>query len=253
MHKEELISGFILAVVLGILLAYSPDSLSGGIVIIMAIIVAISFFFGIVKMMRYNYAFIIAMKSIDRIKNTNSDDVWLSIEQQEDFFWNNELDKKFKEYRVKVSKLRDSKYEIVPDIDTVVDEDYIYIKTWKNVITNVPNMLTGLGILGTFLGLLLGITGINLTSQEVIITSIGTLLNGIRLAFYTSISGVIVSMLFNIIYSYFWNVTMRNMEAFYEKYHRYIIPSQEEILKNNKENFYREVRERLEKIENKIQ
>ena len=58
---------------------------------------------------------------------------------------------------------------------------------------------------------------------------------------------------FNIIYSYFWNVTMRNMEAFYEKYHRYIIPSQEEILKNNKENFYREVRERLEKIENKIQ
>ena len=38
------------------------------------------------------------------------------------------------------------------------------MKTWQRVTSQIPNMLTALGILGTFIGLISGISGIRFSS-----------------------------------------------------------------------------------------
>ena len=61
--------------------------------------------------------------------------------------------------------------------------------------------------------------------------SIENLLRGISTAFYTSIAGVILSILFNIAYRLIWNIMLREYEAFTEKFHIYIQPSADEQIR----------------------
>ncbi|RME57834.1 hypothetical protein D6779_07825 [Candidatus Parcubacteria bacterium] len=64
---------------------------------------------------------------------------------------------------------------------------------------SMPNFLTGLGILGTFMGLAAGIylAGINLSSPDQANQALKNLLQGASLAFITSIVGLFLSMVFS--------------------------------------------------------
>lgn len=73
-----------------------------------------------------------------------------------------------------------------------------------NYYRSVPNLLTGLGILGTFLGLASGVnaasSGLSSSTPQEITTSLHQLLQGSSLAFFTSIVGIslsIISVLIN--------------------------------------------------------
>jgi ABC-type transporter Mla subunit MlaD len=61
-----------------------------------------------------------------------------------------------------------------------------------------PNILVGLGILGTFVGLVYGISSFDLKDSTTIKESINFLLSGMGTAFYTSILGMFTSISFNI-------------------------------------------------------
>ena len=61
----------------------------------------------------------------------------------------------------------------------------------------VPGILTALGILGTFLGLLIGLSELNTTSNDNLTASVGTVINGMTLAFWTSIFGILSSLIWN--------------------------------------------------------
>ena len=65
---------------------------------------------------------------------------------------------------------------------------------------SVPNLLTGIGILGTFLGLAAGVgsasSGMSSGNPDQIIRSLRDLLGGASLAFWTSIAGVSLSVAF---------------------------------------------------------
>ena len=63
--------------------------------------------------------------------------------------------------------------------------------------------LVGLGLLGTFLGLTLGISGFDSTSAQNIQNSIQTLLGGMGTAFSTSLFGMSLSMIYSF-YDKFW-------------------------------------------------
>ncbi len=62
----------------------------------------------------------------------------------------------------------------------------------------IPSLLTSLGILGTFLGLMEGLTSVDFSNAEGTLTSIPTLLGGMRFAFATSVAGITCSLLFNV-------------------------------------------------------
>lgn len=63
----------------------------------------------------------------------------------------------------------------------------------------IPGLLTSLGILGTFMGMMEGLGGLDFTNADKIIEGIPTLLTGMQFAFGTSVAGVSCSISFNII------------------------------------------------------
>ena len=75
-------------------------------------------------------------------------------------------------------------------------EQYLNLRFWNSV----PALLVGLGILGTFVGLVLGLqsfSDINFEHTDKIQQAIKKLLSGMSIAFVTSVSGMLASLLFN--------------------------------------------------------
>ena len=75
-------------------------------------------------------------------------------------------------------------------------EQHLNLRYWNSV----PALLVGLGILGTFVGLVWGLTpfaGIDFTQTEDIRNAILALLSGVSTAFITSVWGMFTSLLFN--------------------------------------------------------
>lgn len=80
------------------------------------------------------------------------------------------------------------------------DESVVHIPGNGSFAGLVPGLLTSLGILGTFIGLMRGLTGIDFTNAERLIAAIPSLLQGMSYAFLTSIAGISCSLVFNMIY-----------------------------------------------------
>ncbi len=63
----------------------------------------------------------------------------------------------------------------------------------RRIIESFPNFVSTLGVIGTFLGITIGLAGFN-TSPDKIDASIATLLGGLKTAFLTSLAGMFGSM-----------------------------------------------------------
>lgn len=84
-------------------------------------------------------------------------------------------------------------------------EDYINDDTVTHSHGNatlaelIPNLLTSLGILGTFIGLSRGLSSLNFSDASELIEGIPNLLSGMRFAFGTSVAGISCSLAFNML------------------------------------------------------
>jgi len=84
-------------------------------------------------------------------------------------------------------------------------EDYINDDTVTHSHGNatlaelIPNLLTSLGILGTFMGLSRGLSGLYFSDAAQLISGIPNLLSGMRFAFGTSVAGISCSLVFNML------------------------------------------------------
>lgn len=86
------------------------------------------------------------------------------------------------------------------DADEVFTEDCLAPGLSSNrVFQALPGILTGLGVLGTFVGLQLGIAGLDLHDLKKLETSIVPLIQGCAVAFSTSVWGVAASLLFSLL------------------------------------------------------
>lgn len=63
----------------------------------------------------------------------------------------------------------------------------------------IPNLLTSLGILGTFMGLSRGLSSLNFADSTQLVQGIPDLLSGMRFAFGTSVAGISCSLVFNML------------------------------------------------------
>ena len=82
-------------------------------------------------------------------------------------------------------------------------EDYINTRTVTKIPGNaslselIPSLLTSLGILGTFIGLTRGLTGLDMTDANTLMNGIPVLLDGMKAAFVTSLAGISCSLIFS--------------------------------------------------------
>lgn len=252
MRKEGIVGGIIFLVAIVLLLRFSPDDLSLFMVGIMCVLIVIGYFLGFVKIMNFSKGFVNARDRIERSQEVQTDSPLLVILENERLFYNDILDREFLSYRRKAAKLLEDSNTIVEPIEEVLDEDFIALHTWNSLLVQIPGTLTGLGILGTFLGLVIGMDGIGFSSVTSAMSSISVMIGGIQIAFYTSIGGVVLSILFNLIYNTIWDMMMQERGLFFKEFHQYIIPKTDEQIRINEQSHQHMLLEKLEKIEEKM-
>lgn len=110
------------------------------------------------------------------------------------------------------------------DIEDYINRDLIDDIAKKNLINLVPGAMTGMGILGTFIGLSFGLQNFNTGTSEEIAASIAPLMDGIKVAFHTSIYGMVFSLFFNLIYKARFEGVYNAVDDFIDAYHKYVSP-----------------------------
>jgi myosin heavy subunit len=83
----------------------------------------------------------------------------------------------------------------------------LVVNTNMHAIMSAPSILSGLGVLGTFVGLAVAVTNFDSSNAEMISTSIKNLLSGMGTAFYTSLLGMSLS----IVYIFFQKATFNQL------------------------------------------
>lgn len=216
-------------------------------IIAMEALVALGALFGILPVMQYARGLRTGQTGIDRAMENRTGSAWTMLEAEEDFFRQNTLDSIFHEYQLKLRSQRESG-QVLSDIDEYVNDDVLALHSWQSIVMQIPGTLTGLGILGTFVGLILGIRGIGFSTVNAALASVQTLLGGIQVAFYTSICGVILSLLFNLVYRMAWNVMVRELGVFSEAFHKNVVPPVEDQARYRESRSLRQITELLERL-----
>ena len=80
----------------------------------------------------------------------------------------------------------------------------------------IPSLLTSLGILGTFIGMVRGLGGLDFSDSEAIMEGIPVLLSGMQFAFGTSVAGVSCSIVFNMFNRILQGSSYRAIDDFVE-------------------------------------
>ena len=129
------------------------------------------------------------------------------------------LDRKYQEYLAYLRKA-DSPCDIGDYIGEYEINNYIH----RRLIEMVPDILTSLGILGTFLGLVWGLRGFDPVSYEAMTSSVSSLINGIKVAFVTSIYGLTLSMAFSYWQKGLFSRLAESLDNFLDKYYLCAVP-----------------------------
>lgn len=247
MRKKVILIATILVLACGLLIGTAPDTLSMIFIFFMTALIGAGFIMGLLPIMTFENAFKVARDNIEQALDVQSTTSWLVVQRMDPFFRCRPLDKLFVDYKNKVIA-QEKKGEIVCDIEDVISVDAISLRTWQGLLAQIPGTLTGLGLLGTFVGLIIGISSIGLSSVEAALESVETLLGGIQLAFYSSIAGVILSIIFNISNRIVWNIMLREYGLFIEDFHKQVIPSIEDQKMYKQERDMKLILERLDRI-----
>lgn len=239
MKKITLVVGFFFVIICGLMLVFAPDNLSRIFVIAQSVLMILGYAFGIFRVSRYSYAFKTGRAVIHKTKQEiQTNDLWIPLSRNESVFFIDELDKDFDVYKKLVADRKKNPYGVLPDIEDTYNEDTISLKIWRGAVNQVPETLTGIGILGTFIGLIIGVGSIGFSSVTAAITSLQTMINGIEIAFYTSIVGIILSICFNLTYKFYWNILLRDLGLFIDDFHKNVIPSEETQMKELQVKYY---------------
>lgn len=85
----------------------------------------------------------------------------------------------------------------------------LFINQWKTFTNSTPGLLTSIGILGTFVGVVIGLLEFNPSDID---ASIELLLNGLKTAFITSLAGMAAAIIYRILGSIISPLHIRRQE-----------------------------------------
>lgn len=111
------------------------------------------------------------------------------------------LSKSWKEYSSTFLKTSDNKYYQITDAEDLFNENSLIKEKMNMKILNyIPQLFVGLGIFGTFLGLSLGLSQINLKDTGDL-GQINNLIEGVQTSFYTSLYGMFFSISITLLFN----------------------------------------------------
>ncbi|MBP3274760.1 MAG: MotA/TolQ/ExbB proton channel family protein [Butyrivibrio sp.] len=152
------------------------------------------------------------------------------INNKDDIFEDKRLLRHFKDYKLELSRISGSSdvyYKC--DIEDFIGYDLIDSVIHRERLSQVPGVMTGLGILGTFVGLSLGLQSFNTGTTAEITGSIEPLMNGIKVAFHTSIYGMVFSLIFNYVYKRRLDDAENALNYFVRNFKKYVLPDTDKL------------------------
>lgn len=212
---------------------------------IMILIYLFGMFSGFGKMGRYERAFQRATDEIERTFETL--DVATGEEEgtlPEELFGMLPLDHRYKEFRTFVKKSQSG----LADIEDYINEDVVDSLISKKLLDIIPDILTSLGILGTFIGLVVGLKDFEPSNYEAMTSSVSSLVDGIKVAFLTSIYGLSLSLVFSYALKSAYASLTDSMSEFMDYFHNLVIPSAEAETRNIMVNYQEEQTKAIQKM-----
>jgi len=206
-----------------------PDRANLVINLVFLLIIGIIFAISIMGFMKVNnLAAILDMTTEDIYKDYNEKrkNLWEEYSTKKKVFGDIDLDEPFRKYLKKMRNYR-TKYGMsqVVDIEDYINEEILEIAAMNYFNNTVAGTMTGLGILGTFLGLAIGLGSFNGTDLYTISDNVGPLLGGMKVAFHTSVYGIFFSLIFTYVHRCVMSVAYEKLDGFLSAYRECVEPA----------------------------
>lgn len=134
-------------------------------------------------------------------KEANGKNLWGNYKDNTEVFEEEELQDAFDKYRLRVKGAKARRQAASScDLEDYINEDLVDRVGMNFFNSGMSGTLTGLGILGTFLGLSMGLGAFSGNDIFTISDNVGSLLSGMKVAFHTSVYGIFFSLVFNFVY-----------------------------------------------------
>ena len=133
------------------------------------------------------------------------------------------LDEKMQAFTDAISQ----SHEGIGDIEEYLNGDDMDEHVHKRLLEMAPDIFTSLGILGTFVGLVWGLKNFEPTNYEAMTTSVASLVDGIKVAFLTSIYGIAMSIVYTCGMKSEYSSMTTSLQKFLDRFHTYVMPTAE--------------------------
>ena len=164
-------------------------------------------------------------EKIRRDAMNSHDYLWQTYKTDKDLFATAKLRQAYEDYCFEMERNEGAGNVFYKsDIEDYINPGLVDSVMRRNQLNQVAGALTGLGILGTFIGLSLGLQNFNTGSTAAITGSIEPLMNGIKVAFHTSIYGMVFSLVFNYVYKRKLYDSEEAVDEFVSAWKRFVAP-----------------------------
>ena len=152
--------------------------------------------------------------------------LWPEYAAKKEVFGELELDDAFYKYQKKMRSFQ-TKHGVtqVVDLEDYINEELVDRVGMSYFNGTVAGAMTGLGILGTFLGLAIGLGSFDGSDIYTISDNVGPLLGGMKVAFHTSVYGIFFSLVFTLVHRCVMSNAYEKLENFLSAYKECVEPA----------------------------
>ena len=195
---------------------------------VIAVLYLIAMFGGMFRMNNLSTAFHRAVEELNGMFKTPGTTDPRNLTYLGELFDDKYLDQKMDSFTDSINNSKEG----LGDIEEFINEDELDIHVHKKLLEMVPDIFTSLGILGTFLGLVWGLRDFQPTDYSAMTSSVEALVEGIKVAFLTSIYGISFSIIYTFGMKGEYSSMTEELQGFLEKFHSYVMPTAENESRN---------------------
>jgi len=152
--------------------------------------------------------------------------LWGSYQDKKEVFVEPALKDAFDKYRARLKAGQVKRGAAgTCDIEDYINEELLDRVGLNYFNSGVSGTLTGLGILGTFLGLSWGLSSFNGNDIYAISDNVGPLLTGMKVAFHTSVYGIFFSLVFHFVYRSIMSDAYEKLDDFLTAFRQCAMPA----------------------------
>ena len=122
--------------------------------------------------------------------------------------------------------------EGIGDVEDYINEDEIDLHVHKKILEMARIFLLALVFLVLFIGLVWGLKSFEPSSYETMTTSVSALVDGIKVAFLTSIYGIAFALIYSSGMKSVYSGMDAKLQGFLERFHLYVLPAAESESRN---------------------